>query len=334
MFGYGAQEILGRSIDLLIPPDRFAEEELILDRLRRGERIDHYDTVRRRKDGAVIHVSISVSPLRNLAGEVVGASKIARDITEQKLTRARLDEVRSELFHVSRLSTMGQMASSLAHELNQPLTALRNYFATLRRLVGAPQADPAQLREIVALADEQAARAGDVIRHLREFVATGDTEQRLEDLNDMVEEAVALALVEARQRGMKTSKKFAQDLPPVLVDRVQIQQVVLNLVRNAAEAMDGVQPQELTISTARRGDAPVVEIAVADTGPGIAPDIAARLFQPFVSSKKSGLGIGLSICREIVEAHGGRLSASPNAPKGTVFSVMLPVPDQDEANGA
>lgn len=327
MFGYAAEEIIGRAIGLLLPPDRIGEEELILERLRRGERIDHYETVRRRKDGQEIHVSVAVSPIRNLAGDIVAASTIVRDITAQKLTQARLQEVHSELLHISRLSTMGQMASTLAHELNQPLSALRNYLAALRRLVGAPQSDPKKIGEIIVRADEQAARAGDVIRHLREFVVKGETERRLEDLNAVVRQAAALGMIGVKQQGISASMRLAEGLPPVLIDRVQTQQVVLNLVRNAVEAMEATERQELAISTARRSDMQGVEISVADTGAGIAADVAERLFQPFVSSKKSGMGIGLAISKEIVEAHGGRLSVAPNMPTGTVFTVLLPIWD-------
>jgi two-component system sensor kinase FixL len=334
MYGYSAGEILGRPIVLLLRPNLTVEEQQILDRLQRGERVDHFETVRRRKDGTEIHVSLSVSLIRNLAGEIIGVSKIARDITEQKLTRARLEEVQSELLHVARLSTIGQMASSLAHELNQPLAALRSYLAVLRRFAAAPALEREQIGEIAARADEQAARAGDVIRHVREFVAKGETERRLEDLNEVVEEAAALALVETEQNGIRTFMRLGRDLPPMLIDRVQIQQVIVNLVRNAAEAMESVQPQELTISTVRRLEERAVEIAVADTGPGIARDIVPRLFQPFVSGKRAGLGLGLSICREIAAAHGGRLSAAANAPMGTVFSLVLPLPDRDDGHGS
>ncbi len=333
MLGYSAGEILGRPIALLFPPDRIAEEEQILARLRRGERVEHFETIRRRKEGNDIHVSLSISLIRNLAGEIIGASKIARDISEQKLTRARLEEVQSQLLHVSRLSTMGQMASSLAHELNQPLTAVRSYVSTLQLLAGASQLEREQIGEIATRADEQAARAGTVIRHLREFVAKGETERRLEDVNSVVEEAAHFALIEAKHKDIRIFIRLGEDLPPALIDRIQMQQVVVNLIRNALEAMEGIEPRQLTISTARLRQTEAIEIAVADTGPGIAPEIAARLFQPFVTSKRSGMGLGLSICREIVEAHGGRLSAASNAPSGSVFSVMLPLPDPEAGDG-
>jgi two-component system, LuxR family, sensor kinase FixL len=334
LFGFTAEEILGRPVAILFPLERVADEQLILERLRRGERVEHYDAVRLRKDGTEVHVSLSISPIRDLAGEIVGASKIARDITDQRRTQERLQETQAELRHVSRLSTMGKMASSLAHELNQPLTATRNYLAALRRLTAAPELDRERIGEIAARAEAQAARAGEVIRNLREFVGKGETNQRPEDLKRVVEEATALALIEAKHKGVTMVMQFDRSLPPVTIDRIQIQQVVVNLVRNAAEAMEGAEPRQLTVSTAWLTAAAAVEIAVADTGPGIAPEVAARLFQPFVTSKKSGMGLGLSICREIVEAHGGTLSARPNVPRGTVFTITLPVSVRDEGNGA
>jgi two-component system, LuxR family, sensor kinase FixL len=331
MFGYAAEDILGQPISLLFPPDRINEESEILERLRRGERIAAYEAVRRRRDGEEIIVSLSVSPIRNAAGQVVGASKIARDITQQKRTVERLEQVRAELLHVSRLSAMGQMAASLAHELNQPLTAVRNYLSAMRRMVGATRPDPERIGDIAARADAQAARAGEVIRHLRDFVTKGETAQVFDDINKVVEEVASLASVDLKQRGVTISLRLAPFLPLVRMDRVQIQQVVLNLLRNAAEAMAEMEPRELIVTTARRGDCNAVAVSVADTGPGIAPDIAARLFQPFVSSKKTGMGLGLSICRDIVEAHGGTLAAAANLPRGTTFSLLLPVTGSSQA---
>jgi two-component system sensor kinase FixL len=149
-------------------------------------------------------------------------------------------------------------------------------------------------------------------------------------LNQLVEEALALALVGARQHGIRPSLELDYTLPPILVDHVQIQQVVLNLVRNAVEAMQEVERRELVIGTRTIADLEVAEVTVADSGPGIAPELADRLFQPFVTTKKTGMGLGLSICREIVEAHHGRLSVAPNPSGGTVFRVTLPISD---ANG-
>ena len=171
----------------------------------------------------------------------------------------------------------------------------------------------------------QAQRAGDVIRRLREFVGRGETERRTQNLNQLVEEALAHALVGARQRGVRASLELDHTLPAVLVDHVQIQQVILNLVRNAIEAMEQVARRELTVGTRAVPEQGMAEVIVADTGPGIAPELADRLFQPFVTTKATGMGLGLSICREIVEAHHGRLTTAPASTGGTVFRVTLPI---------
>jgi len=160
---------------------------------------------------------------------------------------------------------------------------------------------------------------------LREFVGRGETERRTQNLNQLVEEALALALVGARQRGVRASLDLDYRLPPVLVDHVQIQQVVLNLVRNAVEAMEQVERRELTIATRAMSQKGMAEVIVADTGPGIPPELADRLFQPFVTTKSTGMGLGLSICREIVESHHGRLTTAPVSSGGTVFRLTLPM---------
>jgi two-component system sensor kinase FixL len=245
-----------------------------------------------------------------------------RDITERQGTERRLQEIQAELMHSSRLSTMGQMASALAHELNQPLTAVINYAQASRRLLGAGAGED-RIRPVIDKAVEQASRAGQIIRRLRDFLEKGETERRLEDVNKVVEEATALALVGVKDTGVKVQLEVGRDLPNVVIDKIQIQQVVMNLVRNAVEAMEASERRELAISTARTKD-DQVEVAVLDTGPGLAPEVAAQLFQPFVSTKQRGMGLGLSICRTIVEAHGGRLGATARDGGGTAFRFTLP----------
>jgi two-component system sensor kinase FixL len=220
---------------------------------------------------------------------------------------------------------MGQMASTMAHELNQPLAAVTNYLEAGRQLLVTGTGSPDRLNEMMEKAIGQAQRAGDVIRRLRGFVSKGETERRIQNLNQLIEEALALALVGARQRGVRASLELDHALPPVLVDHVQIQQVVLNLVRNAVEAMEQVERRELTVGTRAVPEQEMVEVIIADTGPGIAPELADRLFQPFVTTKATGMGLGLSICREIVEAHHGRLTTAPASTGGAVFRVTLPV---------
>jgi two-component system, LuxR family, sensor kinase FixL len=188
-----------------------------------------------------------------------------------------------------------------------------------------------RIDELISRAVAQAERAGDVIRQLRQFVSTGETERRAESLNTLVEEALALALVGSRHFGVRVTLDLDPGLPPVLVDGVQIQQVVLNLVRNAIEAMETVERRELTITTRLTAAESMSEVTVADSGPGIAPEIADRLFQPFVTTKETGMGLGLSICREIIEAHHGRLSVAPAPSGGTVFRLTLPLPAAEAA---
>ena len=215
------------------------------------------------------------------------------------------------------------MASTLAHELNQPLTATASYLNGARRLLdgGKPEDIPIA-RDAIDSAAEQALRAGQIIKRLREFVARGESDRRAENLSKLIEEASALALVGAKETGAKISFAFDAGVGFVLVDRIQIQQVILNLVRNAMEAMQEVEIRQLEIST-RWVDLATVEIAVKDTGPGIAPEIAEKLFQPFMTTKPQGMGVGLSISRTIVEAHGGRLWAEPNPSGGTIFRLTL-----------
>jgi len=328
MFGYSAAEMIGQPITRLFPPERLIEEVLILERLRRGEALEHFETVRRHKDGRELDVWVTASPIYDAAGAVIGISKIARDITEKKRVETQRDAVRAELLHVSRLGMMGQMATSLAHELNQPLAALTSYMGALQRLAHGAAPDPQRIQTIAEKASEQTRRAGEIVRRLRQFVSKGDTDRQRADLNQVVREALALGLVGVQQHGVTTRLQLADGMPPVLIDRIQIQQVLLNLVRNAIEAMAHGARRELVIETSRADDTAVIR--VADTGPGIAPDIMARLFEPFTTSKPTGMGVGLSICREIVEAHGGRIAAAPNPPAGTVFVVTLPIAEPDD----
>lgn len=451
VFGYSAGEMIGRPLSILLPPGLDNEERDILSRITQGERIDHFETRRIRKDGEIIDVSVTISPVWDEDGQLVGASKVARDIsastraqavlqereahlqsvldtvpdamividpqglmqsfstaaerlfgykaqeaigrnvsllmpepyrsqhdsylarymttgerriigigrlvvgqrkdgstfpmelavgearsgarrfftgfvrdlTERQETQQRMQELQAELIFMSRFTALGEMASTLAHELNQPLTAATSYLNGARRLLdgGRPE-DIATARGAIDSAAEQALRAGQIIKRLREFVARGESEQRVEDLRRLIEEASALALVGAKEVGVHVTFDFDPAAIWVLTDKIQIQQVILNLMRNAIEAMqDGIM-RELHIST-RIIDEKSVQIEIADTGPGIAPEIAAKLFQPFMTTKRQGMGVGLSISRTIVEAHGGRLWALPNPRGGTIFRFTL-----------
>jgi two-component system sensor kinase FixL len=256
-----------------------------------------------------------------------------RDLTERQQTEARLQELQSELVHISRLTAMGEMASALAHELNQPLSAIANYMKGSRRLLENSTDDrSALLRDALDKAGDQALRAGQIIRRLRDFVARGESERRVENVKKLIEEASALALVGAKDQGVRVRFQFDPAVDLVLADKVQIQQVLLNLLRNAVEAMEGSEKRELIISTAADDD--MVTISVADTGSGIAPEMASQLFQPFITNKRHGMGVGLSISRTIVEAHGGQIDVEPNPAGGTIFRFTLRAVTQEDFSDA
>ncbi|HWB49503.1 MAG TPA: PAS domain S-box protein [Stellaceae bacterium] len=331
LFGYSADEVVGHNVKMLMPQPYRDAHDGYMDRYRRtGERriigIGRI-VVGQRKNGETFPMELAVGEFASPAGNFF--TGFVRDLTDRQEAERRIADLQTELLHASRLSVMGQMASTMAHELNQPLTAVTNYLEAGRHLLSAGAAAPERIADLMEKAVAQAQRAGEVIRQLRQFVSKGETERHTQNLNQLVEEALALGLVGARQLGVRVSLDLDHDLPPVVVDPVQIQQVILNLVRNAVEAMEAVDRRELTIATRVTGDE--VEATVADTGPGIAPELADRLFQPFVTTKKTGMGLGLSICREIIEAHHGHLAAAVRLGGGTVFRLTLPTTRQDEA---
>ena len=336
LFGYGSAEVLGRNVNVLMPTPYHEAHDGYLERyLRTGERriigIGRV-VVGLRKSGETFPMELQVGEFA--FGESRFFTGFVRDLTERREAERRIHDLQAELLHASRLSVMGQMASTMAHELNQPLTAVMNYLEAGRQLLATGAGGPERIGEMMEKAIAQAQRAGDVIRRLRGFVSKGETERRIQSLNQLVEEALALALVGARQRSVRASLELDHALPPVLVDQVQIQQVVLNLVRNAIEAMEEVERRELTIGTRAITEEGMAEVIVSDTGPGIAAELADRLFQPFVTTKATGMGLGLSICREIVEAHHGRLTTSPGSAGGTVFRLTLPLARGEETADA
>ena len=243
---------------------------------------------------------------------------------EREQADLRVHKLQNELFHAARLTAAGQMAAALAHELNQPLTAVVNSVNAAKRLLA--REDHASLviaRDVNDEAVEQALRASEIIRRLRQFVTRDETEKRMEVLPSMIEEATALVSSGAASFAARLNFEFYDSATAVWVNRVQIQQVLVNLIRNAFEAMADQDQREVTLAT-RALDSGMIEIAVTDIGPGIPSDIADRLFEPFVSSKHDGMGLGLSISRSIVEAHGGRLKTEPKPGGGTVFRFTLP----------
>jgi len=326
LFGYDAAEVVGQNVSILMPaPYRDAHDDYIAAYRHTGvARIIGIgrEVVGRRKDGSTFPMYLSVGEGR-VGGRRIFVG-IIHDITNRRDAERRLQDLQAELLHVSRLTAMGQMSSGLAHELNQPLTAIMNYVKAARRTAeGVEDPRVARALELIDKAAAQTARAGQIIRRLRDFVEKGETHRRLEDINTTVADAVALGVV----GGGDVERRFdyATGLPQVMIDRIQIQQVVLNLVRNAIEAMAASPRRQLRIATAPTADGGVA-VTVADTGPGLPPEIVDRLFQPFVTTKENGMGIGLSLCRTIIDAHGGELDAVAAQDGGTVFHFNLPAP--------
>jgi two-component system sensor kinase FixL len=333
LFGYENAEVLGQNVSILMPePYRTQHDGYMARYMSTGERriigIGRV-VVGQRKDESTFPMELAVGEMRSDNQRYF--TGFVRDLTERQKTETRLQELQSELVHMSRFTALGEMASTLAHEINQPLTAIANYLKGCRRILERMEGEQVpMLREAVNQAAEQALRAGQVIRHLREFVSRGESERHIESLPKLVQEASALALVGAKEKGVRVGFRLDPDAPLVLADRIQIQQVLLNLIRNAIEAMQDVERRELVVATRAIPEEDQVEVRVEDTGPGLAPEVAAQLFQPFVTTKKHGMGVGLSICRTIVESHGGRIAAEARPEGGTVFRFTLRAIGRDE----
>ncbi|MFD2233617.1 sensor histidine kinase [Phaeospirillum tilakii] len=262
----------------------------------------------------------------------LGVAVTGRRRAEDGLRR-RQDQLES----CARLSLAGEMAAALAHEINQPLSAALTYARTAGRLLDSGAADPARLRAALAGAASQTERAGAIVRSLREFIGRGELDRRRHDLPVLVREALALVDAERQRAGIRVEVALARGLPPLLVDAVQVQQVLVNLLRNAIEALDdeaaapGATPgggRRLLTVTAWREPGGLVAVEVADSGPGLDPELAGRLFQPFATTKAAGMGLGLAICRTIIEAHGGRLWLAGDSPRGCAFRFTLPLAEQ------
>lgn len=325
LFGRQADDVIGKNVNMLMPsPYREGHDGYIERYLRTGERriigVGRV-VVGERKDGSTFPMELAVGEMKS--NDRLFFTGFVRDLTERQKTESRLQELQSELIHISRLTAMGEMASTLAHELNQPLAAISNYLKGARRILdGRAESAPGLVAEALDKASEQSLRAGQIISRLRNFVARGEAERKVESLSKLLEEASALALVGAKDQGVKVRFDLDTENDLVLADKVQVQQVVLNLIRNAIEAMSESPTRQLVISSSATGPS-MVQVSVSDTGSGLSPDILPQLFQPFMTTKKHGMGVGLSISKTIIEAHGGRLSAAPNPGGGTVFHLTL-----------
>jgi two-component system sensor kinase FixL len=325
--------VLGRRASEILPPETGQRvEELDTEVLATGEhRVLEMDwTV---SGMAPRIVAMTKSPWRDVAGQVSGVVTILRDVTAQRRAEARLRAVQADLLRATRLSAMGAMGSGLGHELNQPLAAATNFLnAAVRMLDSVDEIrDWARVsggvREAVGEAAAQMLRAGAIVRSLRQFVERGEIELDIADLGPLVREACDLARADGAIGPAKLVAWVPETVGLALVDRTQMHQVLLNLIRNAAEALEGKPDGRIAVSATRDSTSltgGALVITVTDNGPGLDPDVAGRLFEPFVSTKPTGLGIGLAISRTIVEGHGGRLLAKPAEGGGTAFRILLP----------
>jgi C4-dicarboxylate-specific signal transduction histidine kinase len=284
--------------------------------------------------GKAVHpLATPVHEVNTLSNALTAANQ-ERQEAEAALrdSEQRLRELQFELLHTSRLSTIGQMAAALAHELNQPLGAATNFLSAAQLALKAARPDSsARALARIEKAAEQTVRAGAILGRLRDYIAHGETEKQIVTASRLLEDAIALTLVGTRDPDLKVRFDFSPDERPILADRVQIQQVVFNLARNAMEATEGMSPREIVVAT-RVGANAQLEVSVADTGPGLPKDPEA-VFRPFRTTKPDGMGIGLSVCRTIVEAHGGRLWAENRPGGGAVFRFTVPIAVSEDADG-
>lgn len=325
LFGYAESDVVGSNVSMLMPsPDRDRHDGYMKRYVNTGERriigIGRA-VVGQRRDGTTFPMELSVGEARGEDQRVF--TGFVRDLTERHRTQSRVEELQAELIHVARVSGMGAMASTLAHELNQPITAVANYVEAIRDLLAKPDPDDLpMIRDALGDAASEAMRAGHIVRRLRDFVARGEVDKTVEVLPSLVDEAVALGLIGGRESGVEAKIALDPKDTRVLVDKVQIQQVLINLARNAVEAMSEADVRKLWV-TSRVVDSLTVQVTVADTGPGVAPAVVDQLFTAFVTTKSDGMGLGLSICRTIVEANGGRIWFEPRPGGGSQFHFTL-----------
>ena len=324
LFGYAPEEVLGHNVAMLMPdPDAARHDGYLAQYRATGER--HVigtgrRVLGRRKDGTTFQLKLNVGEARGGGTRVFAG--FVRDLTAEEEAETKLRELQSELLHMSRVSAVGTMATALAHELNQPLTANANYVQTAAAiLAGQEDQTLAVVREALEEAGREALRAGGIIHRLRDFVARGELERGAISPRELATQACALGAVGTRSRGIRCEVLIAQSMPQVMVDRVQVQQVIINLIRNAVEAVGDSGIVDVTA----RQEGEMIRISVIDNGPGIPADKHEAVFEPFISGKATGMGLGLAICRTIVEAHGGRLWCEDAPGGGAAFHFTVPV---------
>jgi C4-dicarboxylate-specific signal transduction histidine kinase len=318
-----AEEAVGKPIMILIPPDRQNEERMILQRIACGERIEHFETVRERKDGSSIEISLTISPVKDIEGKIVGASKIARDITERRRAKAREKVLMAEINHMNRVATAGALSASIAHDASQPLTGIAARAGAALRWLAADKPDINKVRNALDQIVAASFRASEVITNFKSMFRKHTDDRAEVDINTVIRTGVGLVYGDLRRHQIKLTMELNDPLPPVLANHVQLQQMILNLVTNAIDAMRPVQSRALLVKSQLNGHYRI-HVSIEDTGIGIDPSTLNEIFKPLFTTKEHGMGMGLSICRSIIESHNGRIWVSPGKNGGSIFQFELP----------
>ena len=328
LFGYRNEDIIGKHVSELMTRHDAINHDEYMDNYRRTGKARIIGVGRvvmaRRADGTEFPIDLKIGEAK-INGRSIYTGFL-RDLSEKQQAELRMREMQAELVHFSRLSAVGTMASALAHELNQPLTAIANYLEAGRDLLDTPDADSlSMLSEALDEGARQSVRAGQIVRKLRDFVSRGEIARRAAPLAPLIEDAVSLARIGTTGEAVKVHVQIGDEVDAISADPIQIQQVVINLLRNAFDALAGRDDAEVNVRATANPIDGMVSVEICDNGPGIDADVASQLFKPFTSTKTSGMGLGLSICQTIVEAHGGAIHAKPLDKEGACFCFTLPV---------
>ena len=334
IFGYGRDELLGQRIGLLIP-DHVRLDHAACPVASRGDPFalsagDGSDLFGRRKDGTEFPVEIGISPFESPDGALI--LNVITDISPRRKAEAETAQLQMELAHLTRVTTLSELAGSMAHELNQPLTAILSNAQAAQRFLNATPVDMDEVRDILKDIADEDHRASEIINRMRAMMKKGEAEMMPRDINEKVRQTLALIQGDLLTRNISISLQLSPRLPLANGDRVQLQQVILNLILNGCDAMNGNPTDErrLNIETTRESD-DMIRVSVSDRGVGIAPGLEEKIFEPFYSTKSHGLGMGLPICRSIIIAHGGRLWATNNPDRGATFHFTLKVAGSEPA---
>jgi two-component system, LuxR family, sensor kinase FixL len=333
LFGYVAGEVIGKPVEVLMPePYHSAHHSYIERYLSTGE--PHIigigrEVLGRRANGETFPIALSVGEARDANGvRFVG---IIRDLSAQRAAELQARSIEARLTHVGRFDLMGEMAAGIAHEINQPLSAIATYAQAARRILEREQPGMTALIDVCRKIDEQALRAGRVIENLRRFIRKQDVRTEAVDVNAVVRDIMNLVNADAHAEGIRVNTNYADGLAAVRCNATQLQQVLLNLTRNAVDAMRGTPRKDRGIAIAtERGTDAGVRITVTDHGPGVAAQLGDNIFHPFVTTKREGLGVGLAISRTIVQSCGGSLGFRDNPAGGAVFVVELPAAKEED----